>query len=234
MDLLEQDLIHQDLNKHWYYRIKLELIRKLTRNVKYSNIADIGAGSGFFSKGLLSNSKAASASLIDINYPEEKQESINGKIIYYFKKASIEDSDLILMMDVLEHIEDDVTFLKNYFRQAKKGSYFLITVPAFQFLFSSHDHFLAHYRRYTLHGISDAAEKSGLTVIHKSYFYSVLFPIVALIRLIKKNSEKNNSEMKEHSALINTLLYLFHKFELLIPIRNRLFGLTAVLLCRKD
>ena len=59
-------------------------------------------------------------------------------------------ADLLLYMDVLEHVDDDLGLLTAYLDQLERGGRVLITVPAFDFLWSNHDIFLEHKRRYTL------------------------------------------------------------------------------------
>jgi len=63
----------------------------------------------------------------------------------------------------------------------------LITVPAFQKLFSRHDEFLGHYRRYNLQGISSTAEKAGLEILERSYFFSSLLLPRTLTWALEKN-----------------------------------------------
>ena len=54
------------------------------------------------------------------------------------------------MMDVLEHVSDDVGLVREYAKRAKPGTRFVVSVPAFMWLWSGHDVFLEHHRRYTL------------------------------------------------------------------------------------
>ena len=54
------------------------------------------------------------------------------------------------MMDVLEHVDNDAGLVRHYATKVPSGAHFLVTVPAFRFLWSGHDVFLEHKRRYTL------------------------------------------------------------------------------------
>ena len=56
---------------------------------------------------------------------------------------------VILLMDVLEHVDDDVGLLRAYAEPARPGTRFIVSVPAFSWLWSAHDEFLEHRRRYT-------------------------------------------------------------------------------------
>src|SRR5690606_27959617 len=81
------------------------------------------------------------------------------------------------LMDVIEHIEDDVAIL-DQLRQKEgvpKGAQFFITVPAWPFLFSPHDVFLKHYRRYTIGSLKKSISKAGLNGVEFHYFFFSLF-----------------------------------------------------------
>jgi Methyltransferase domain len=88
-------------------------------------------------------------------------------------------ASLVLLMDVIEHIEDDTGFLSGlrarpYIDQETR---LLITVPAFQSLFSSHDTFLGHYRRYSNGSLRHLVERSGFKVLDIGYFFGSLLPV---------------------------------------------------------
>ncbi|WP_224983785.1 methyltransferase domain-containing protein [Geomonas agri] len=86
--------------------------------------------------------------------------------------------DLALIVDVLERVEDDRAYLKRVVRQhvAAKGRV-LVTVPAFDALYSGHDWFRGHYRRYRLRQVEQLAWSAGLTVVGSGYLFgSLLIP----------------------------------------------------------
>ena len=85
---------------------------------------------------------------VDPAYQEERQEIFNGKPICFLHRIGSEKCDLILLMDVLEHVDDDVGLLRSALVAAAEHAYVLISVPAFQRLFSAHDRFLEHKRLY--------------------------------------------------------------------------------------
>ena len=109
---------------------------------------------------------------------EEKEEQQNSKPIKFVKSVDKTTQDLVLMMDVLEHVPDDVALLKEYADTMEKGGRVLITVPAFQFLWSGHDVFLEHYRRYTIEMMEKTIRDAGLTPVKSRYFFGLLFPLV--------------------------------------------------------
>jgi len=93
--------------------------------------------------------------------------------------AGAEPAALVLLMDVLEHVPDEGGFLAGLLARPLLGpaTHVVVTVPAFQALFSSHDVFLKHYRRYTRRQLRRALEGAGLRVVAGGYIFSSLLPI---------------------------------------------------------
>jgi hypothetical protein len=89
---------------------------------------------------------------------------------------------LILLMDVIEHIEDDDAFLVELRSRPIVGgdTRFLVTVPAYQSLFCAHDVFLRHFRRYSNRQLRDRLEHAGLHVLEIGYFFTSLLPLRVL------------------------------------------------------
>jgi hypothetical protein len=82
----------------------------------------------------------------------------HGKPIWFLRQIGDEKCDLILLMDVPEHVDDDVGLMRSALVGAAEHAYMLITVPAFQKLFSAHDIFLEHKRRYTLRQVEQVVQ----------------------------------------------------------------------------
>jgi hypothetical protein len=87
------------------------------------------------------------------------------------------------MFDVLEHIEEDSETLIALKKLLTKDGCILITVPAYQWLWSKHDEILHHKRRYSLHELSKKIMAANLQKVKISYFNTILFPLVAIIRI---------------------------------------------------
>ena len=150
MDLKEEDILGADIGRHWYYRSKAAALRRIVGGLRPRHILDVGAGSGFFSRHLLAETGAQSALCVDIGYASDRDDSEAGKPVLYRRDTGPTDCDLVLMMDVLEHVDDDRGLVRHYAAKVPSGAHFLVTVPAFRFLWSGHDVFLEHKRRYRL------------------------------------------------------------------------------------
>jgi SAM-dependent methyltransferase len=91
--------------------------------------------------------------------------------------------DLILMSDVLEHLDDDVAALRALRSRLKPSGWMIATVPAMQWLWSGHDEAHHHRRRYDLPTLRAALQKAGFDAEYLGYFNFILFPVVAAVRL---------------------------------------------------
>ena len=237
MDLKECETLDINLQQHWYYRSKAQAMLRLLGPVKAGAILDVGAGSGFFSSYLLARSDATEAWCVDICYPRDSDASESGKPIHFRTALETVNARTVLLMDVLEHVDDDVGLLRAQVQKVPSGSRFLITVPAFQFLWSGHDVFLEHKRRYTLEQLESVMRDAGLQVRHGAYYFGFVFPLAAALRLLPKllwwRREEAKSQLTAPHPVSNALLAAACKIELPLMKFNRLAGLSVICLAEK-
>jgi SAM-dependent methyltransferase len=233
MDLKEEDILGAEIGRHWYYRSKAAALRRMVAALGARRILDVGAGSGFFSRHLLAEGGAQSALCVDIGYASDRDDSEAGKPVLYRRDTGPTDCDLVLLMDVLEHVDDDRGLVRHYAAKVPAGAHFLVTVPAFRFLWSSHDVFLEHKRRYRLNEIEAAIRDAGLQVVRGAYYFGFVFPLAAAVRLATRNTTEPTSSLKKHDPLTNGLLSGICAAELPLFPLNRLAGLSAFVLARK-
>jgi hypothetical protein len=237
MDLKETDILDSDIGQHWYYRSKVNAMSRLLSGVSPSIILDVGAGSGFFSRKLLSDTLAKEAWCVDISYEDDSDTLVAGKPVHFRRSIDEVNADLVLLMDVTEHVDDDVGLLIDYVHKVPRGARFLISVPAFQFLWSGHDVFLEHKRRYRLNQMEDVVRQAGLTVKHGAYYFGAVFPIAATIRfvsnLVQGGQHKARSQLSRHHPLVNGTLAAMSAAELPFFAHNRLAGLTVFCVAEK-
>lgn len=239
MDLREDGLLGADAAGHWYYRAKSAAVVTLLGDARPRSVLDVGAGTGFFSRQLLGRDHVASAICVDPGYPADRDEWIGGKPLLFRRGVSRPSADLVLLMDVLEHVADDAALLDSYVGAVDGGTRFIVTVPAFSWLWSGHDVFLGHHRRYTLSQVRGVVERSGLVVEDTCYLYGALFPLAAASRLLGRlraaltGKPRVRSQMRLCGRLSNGALWAACRAELLMFRHNRLFGLTAMVIARK-
>jgi SAM-dependent methyltransferase len=233
MDLKEEDILGADIGRHWYYRAKAAALSRFAANLRPRHLLDVGAGSGFFSRHLLAETGAQSALCVDIGYASERDDGVAGKPVLYRRDTGPTDCDLVLMMDVLEHVDDDRGLLRHYAAKVPSGAHFLVTVPAFRFLWSGHDVFLEHKRRYRLGEIEAAMRAAGLEVVRGAYYFALVFPLAAAMRLAARKTAEPRSSLRKHGALTNGVLTAICAAELPLFPTNRLAGLSAFVLAKK-
>ncbi|MHA7872465.1 MAG: class I SAM-dependent methyltransferase [Hyphococcus sp.] len=236
MDLKEEKLIAGDASAHWYYIAKGRAIKSILGRKPIDKLLDVGAGSGVFSKMLVDQNRAGHAICVDPGYEDEFVGARRTDRIDYVRSVETVDADTVLMIDVIEHVEDDVALLRDYAGRASDGTRFLISVPAFQFLWSSHDEFLEHKRRYTLASLRAAVTAAGLVPLEARYFFGLIFPAAAAMRLSEKRKQVDalRSQLKPAPDWLNASLVAIHDLErlALFPF-NRLAGVTAFCLAEK-
>lgn len=236
MDIKEQDILGDAIDRHWYYRAKAAALRKMLGPAPVSHVLDVGAGSGFFSRKLLARG-AAQATCVDPEYAAEHEEIHAGRPIKFVRTTAAGDFDLVLMMDVLEHVDDDVGLVREYAALVPPGARFLITVPAFQWMWSGHDVFLEHRRRYTLPQMQGVLDRAGLKILHGCYYYGLTFPLAAAQRfagrVLGASQTGAKSQLQLHNPLINETLAAICLAEVPFFRANRVAGLTVFVLAQQ-
>jgi SAM-dependent methyltransferase len=116
--------------------------------------------------------------------------------------------DLLLACDVIEHVEDDAGALRELRRVAAPGATLLLTVPAYQWMWTDHDVQLRHFRRYTLPTLRRRALDAGWQPVHGTYFNSIMLPLVAPARLASRLSSRRrgHTDLDRTPALLNRVL----------------------------
>jgi SAM-dependent methyltransferase len=237
MDLKELEAgVNPDV--HWYYQSKiLPLIsytRKLLTNGVPLTIVDVGSGSGFFAISLEKEfrDKIKKVYLVDINYSaEEISATKNDKIQKTLRIPEEIENGLVILMDVLEHLEDDLKMLKDI-KAASKGNnnHFFITVPAFYSLWSGHDVYLGHYRRYKIDTLNKVLNEAKYNIENTYYLYGSLFPMVWTVRKMQTllKQKEATSNMKPFSPLLNKVLLGITSLDMKLATANKVFGVSCV------
>jgi SAM-dependent methyltransferase len=94
--------------------------------------------------------------------------------------------DLVVMTDVLEHLDDDRASLRAVRSCLKPGGWLLITVPALSWLWSEHDATHHHHRRYSANELRRLLSDCGFAIQYLSYYNFLLFPAIAAVRLLQR------------------------------------------------
>jgi SAM-dependent methyltransferase len=237
MDLKESVILENDVGRHWYYSSKAAAMCRYLDGLEPSLVLDVGAGSGFFTKYLLEHTAARAGLCVDTGYATARTQEYHRKALQFQPSCDSVPADLVLLMDVLEHVEDDAGLLVEYVRRVPTGARFLLTVPAFQWLWSEHDIFLEHYRRYDLDSLQTVVRKAGLVIERCSYFFGLVLPMACIQRMGRSKQPAGGrvarSHLRRHHWVTNTLLASLCQMELGLLRMNRLGGLSVFCLATK-
>ena len=215
----EYRIMFEAEEQHWWYRglrkISLQAIKKYAPIGKLK-VLDVGCGTGILLK-TLSNCHDVSG----IDYSEDAISFCKLRGLVNVKQASANDLpfedenfDLITCMDVLCHKGVDVKkALSEIYRVLKPRGIFVINLPAFNFLYSSHDRAVETARRFTKKELEHFLQESNFKISKLTYWDFFLFPVVATTRLIRKKSDKETSDIKVPTKIINEFLYLILRTE---------------------
>lgn len=236
MDLKEAQLSgYQIHTRHPWELARKKVVADLVKRFvpvirnERSVVLDMGCGDVWLVEQLSKDWPLASFQAVDIAFTAEMIQQYNERFsetqqpIRAFGK--MEESiraldegqsiDLVLLLDVIEHIEDDIAFLT--YLQKHPGitaqTRILITVPAFQGLFSAHDVFLEHYRRYTNSQLAKHIQQAGMIPLEQGYFFSsLIFPraIQKVVEFVKPRTATGVGDWKgtdSQSKLFEQILW---------------------------
>jgi len=228
---------------NWWHegrrRILHDNVKLLLRGIKNPKILDVGCGTGGTSNIFL---KFGNLIGIDISFSALKIASKKGlENIFRSNLTNIplqdEIFDIITALDVIEHVRDDSIVLLELKRLIKNTGYLIITVPAFQFLWSEHDVALSHYRRYTISTLTKVLTDSGFEITRISYFVSFIFIPYSIYRILTRNSinkTKPHTVKRTFPEIINKLLEKSMLIEnALMKKINLPFGVSLICVAKK-
>jgi SAM-dependent methyltransferase len=186
---------HQAEDRHWWYRGRRTVLERVIADLRLparARILDAGCGSGrnmveFAHHGTVTGVELSETSVC-LARERGAGEVIAGSVLEMpFEPDSF---DLAASLDVIEHLEDDLAALRELRRVVAPGGALLVTVPAYQWLWSGHDEVNHHFRRYTRRSLQRVAEQAGWQQVRTTYFNSLLLPAAILLRVLDRFSRK--------------------------------------------
>jgi SAM-dependent methyltransferase len=140
------------------------------------------------------------------------------------------------MFDVLEHVDADGAALESLSSLLAPGGVLLLTVPAHPWLWSRHDEFLHHRRRYTRRALEEVLQASGLNVVSLGYFNTLLFPLALIGRLTDQlMGRRLPVGSRIPTAVLNAALTRIFAFErLVVPSYFLPFGLSLIAVAGRE
>jgi SAM-dependent methyltransferase len=231
-------------DRYWWYRGRRELLVETVDAIRRRSgghalkILDNGCGTGLNLQYLQRFGKVIGIdrSRDAIDFSRSRGE--NGLICALSEQLPIKTGtfDLVCALDVLEHIDDDGGAVCEAHRILKPGGYFILTVPAFSFLWGKHDLALKHKRRYQLQPLVRLLEGCGFSIEKSTYWNIFLAPLVFLQRIANRGSSNHNgTDLKEFPPWLDQALLSVLRLEnQMIGGGSTLpFGVSAFCVCRK-
>ncbi|MGE3246211.1 MAG: class I SAM-dependent methyltransferase [Beijerinckiaceae bacterium] len=231
-------------DRHWWFVARRQILYSVLESLKLPQgaaILEVGCGTSG-NLDMLARFGRVSAIEMDDRARAISTEKTGGR---YDIRAGVcpssipfaqERFDLICMFDVLEHIEEAPETLAALRRLLKPGGRILVTIPAYRWLWSAHDEFLHHKRRYTAGLLREQARAAGLSPERISYFNTLLFPLAASMRMVDKLlGRKTASGNEVPSPLVNGLFRaIFASERQLLKVADLPFGVSLMGVLRAE
>ncbi len=220
MDRIVYDRMAAHDSTHWWYRARRDILSDyLTRYgamPKDARILEIGCGTGH-NLPMLAQFGEVDAIEIDPAARTIASERLGKPVgdapLPALPGVARGAYDLVAVLDVVEHIEDDVAALAAMKSLLKPGGKILIAVPAHQWMWSAHDVVNHHHRRYSKAGLTKAIGAAGLTPRKLTYFNSLLFPLAAAARIAGRLTGRDDSDDSPPAKPLNTLFETIFRLE---------------------
>lgn len=241
MQLSHYETLYRYELDHWWYRVRRELVHDLLK--KHSggqtdmHLVDIGCGTGALTKELEQYGDCVGIDLSPQAVAFCNSRGVRNVRVGHAEKTDClpNSIDAVICLDVLEHLPDDTKGIAEIKRILKPGGIAIIFVPTFMSLWSVTDEVSHHYRRYRLPEIAKKFRSEELTILRSSYFNTLLFPLIACVRIsVRLLRIKMHSEAETGNGLVNMVLYQIFTFERrLLTYTNFPFGVSGMLVLKK-
>ncbi len=223
--------------RHWWWRSRehmvVRLLERLAPPSGFGDILDVGCGDGLFLPQLQRFGRPQGLEG-DGDLVTDQGRAAGPITVSLFDEGfqPTERFGLIVMLDVIEHLDDDVAALRHAASLLADGGRLVITVPAFRALWTAHDDLNHHRTRYTLRTLRDSTSKAGLRVDSARYAFHWLMPIKLAVRLKERLSRAEPEMARVPPILFNRLAYSASRIEQATWGRLPLpFGTSVVAVC---
>jgi SAM-dependent methyltransferase len=182
---------HRAEERHWWYRGRRRIIHAVLSHLALparARILDAGCGSGRNMVELARYGTVTGVELSEAALRVARSRGV-GEVVQASLEAlplTTSSFDLAVCLDVIEHLDDDRGALRELRRVIVPGGYLIVTVPAYQWLWSNHDVINEHRRRYTRRSLLAVSQEGGWHCERVTYFNSILLPVAAVARTLER------------------------------------------------
>jgi 2-polyprenyl-3-methyl-5-hydroxy-6-metoxy-1,4-benzoquinol methylase len=218
---LEPEYARQDRDlytRHWWWRSREEAILEVLHRYFPSNaglkILDVGCGDGLFFDRLAEfgdvEGVEPDAGLVNPEGPHRSRIRIAP---FDMNFRSSESYSLVLMLDVLEHLDDPSAALHQAYSLLDPAGTLLLTVPAFQLLWTNHDVINQHRVRYRRKTLRPLLRQAGFAILEERYWFQWTCPVKLAIRVVERLFRRPPAAARVPPAWMNRPLYWISRME---------------------
>src|SRR5512133_1960829 len=237
MDESVYHLHYEQEESHWWFAARAVIVRRIID--RYGNlkpgdtILDIGCGTGAILKSLSDRYRAVGIDLSPLAVEYSKKRGLTEVFEMPVEQFPRDRYDVraALLLDVIEHIDDDLSVLESTREIVEPDGRVIITIPAHHWMWSAHDLLHHHKRRYSVESLRDLLDRAGLEPVKFTYYNTMLFPVAAAVRLLDRRKRPTISATKLDmpSPLANQVLRtIFASERFLVPRLNLPFGVSLL------
>ena len=239
------DTMARHARTHWWYVARRRLVEETLAgfDIPPGRVLDVGCGTGD-NLDMLVRAAGAPAVGTDLSrYAlQHARHGSDGRVRTVVALAealpiATETCGLLASMDVIEHLDDDYTALREYRRVLVSRGLLLLTVPAYEWLWGEHDVRAAHRRRYRVGQLVAVVESAGFEVLRTTYFNSFLVPAAAMLRRtpLRRLVKQTDEEVGNTSPFVSSVMTRVSSAERRLALRRSVpFGLSIMLVGRRS
>ena len=236
---------------HWWFTARARIVRRVLETYGHleagDTVLDVGCGAGGFMRALADryNVVGIDTSPLAVEYTRKRGiDHVFEMRVEDFPKRDF-DVRAAVLLDVIEHIEDDVSVLRATREIVRPGGVVVVTVPAYMWLWSAHDVLNHHKRRYTAASLRKSLAAAGLSPMKLTYFNTFLFPLAAARRVI--DADEKSDPQRGRTAGVSCAAYdiaspivngvlgaIFAAERHILPLADLPFGVSLLAVARVD
>jgi SAM-dependent methyltransferase len=247
MQSVMYDLHMEHERSHWWYTARRDIVlallrRELAGRAGPLRLLDIGCGAGGMLTHLAAFGEAIgvdpSPAALEFARSSSGLDIREGALPDALPFAATERFDVVTLLDVVEHVDDDAASLRAVHELLVPGGTAIITVPAFPFLWSGHDVVNEHRRRYVRRELAARLREAGFSIRLLSYYNMTLFLPISAVRLARRllpGQQEPQPDIGRMPRPLNALLHhLFAAERFALPATRLPFGVSLIAVARRE
>ena len=225
---------------HWWHKSERNILLSLfSIYSKKGLLLNAGCGTGITSSFLKKQTKVVNIDISEKAIKYSLKRNNTNHIICDCSKLSFKDNifDTIIADNVIEHVDNDFSVITEFERTLKRDGVIILSVPTYNFLWTLHDKFAHHKRRYNKDMLMELVKNSNLKIVRVFYWNFILFLPIVLFKIKNKFFKTLNIGLKQPHKILNDIFIRILKFEHYLVIKHNLnppFGISLFVVIKKE